>query len=799
MILETKQQAEVQSVGTEETIVMGITDNQSKIQFLLSENTYSDPIGSLIRESVSNSLDAHVEAGVTEPIIVSLGPDKTGNWWFKTQDFGTGISPDRMRNVIAKYGETTKDTSANQLGCMGLGAKAPLAYTDMFYFDTNYEGIRYKYLMRKGDEGHEIDLLFSVPTTERNGTTVEVALKNNSYSEKDLFHNKICEQLCYFEGVYFQDSFMNIRNEDITIIKHEDWKYSTLSTDSRLHLCLDNVYYPLDFHKLGIDTINIPIGLNFKVSEGIIPIPNRESIRLTPHIKQLIMGKIKKVADYFANLYNEKVGTEHENFLDFYEAYTGTNEHVEVQNIGFDISSIGKHSHIELEKPKLKGIQVLDLKKTIGIRELEDMFAEYRISARIAYDKFTTKDTDSRIWELVRSRKTVILSDELPTKVMQDWLKYKYPNSYIVSKRGGYFRRLGKLSSLKFYSSQFRSNEDSYISILGLKRSQISTWRQAIQEYQEIQKSLVSNFIPISSIIPSQEWLEQRAKNRKVAISQRASKEQIYPWVNYPSYKQGENPCIFKKIDKPPMIKDLHKLPALMIYSTEKKDLYPIYLLDKNKVSKIVPMLVSKTDYDKLEKYEIHNWLSIDKFMKGKTKPFSRYCTAFVISKMIKDHDHFFKNFKYIENLRRDVVATAEELEKYAKKVPSYVDDDFLESMIEICEKYNLWDYSIYGQYLKFKNEILPIFDFLKFLKTGSYNTISPDSIVLSVEVLKGRKFRLDYKNYVSSSTKPVDIVDPDEEELEDEETGEDWNTDEDDEDTDYSVLPEEDEVEDLI
>jgi hypothetical protein len=56
-----------------------------------------------------------------------------------------------------------------------------------------------------------------------------------------------------------------------------------IANDSNLHLCLDNVYYPLDYTKLGINTLTVPIGLKFSLSDGIFT--QIESIRYTSEAK----------------------------------------------------------------------------------------------------------------------------------------------------------------------------------------------------------------------------------------------------------------------------------------------------------------------------------------------------------------------------------------------------------------------------------------------------------------------------------------------------------------------------------
>lgn len=120
MILTGAKAADVLSTGSEDSIDMSIdTADQGVLMMILSESLYKDPVGSLIREWTSNALDAHTEAGITEPIIVALKRDEQYNYWFKVTDVGTGMSPERIINVISKYAASTKRTSDKYLGAFG--------------------------------------------------------------------------------------------------------------------------------------------------------------------------------------------------------------------------------------------------------------------------------------------------------------------------------------------------------------------------------------------------------------------------------------------------------------------------------------------------------------------------------------------------------------------------------------------------------------------------------------------------------------------------------------------------------
>jgi hypothetical protein len=83
---------------------------------------------------------------------------------------------------------------------------------------------------------------------------------------------------------------------DFFIMRHEYFQFSEISREKFLHICLDNVYYPIDFKKLGIDSINLPVGLRFSLSDGIFPTPNREAIRYTQEAKDVIIKRLEQAS-----------------------------------------------------------------------------------------------------------------------------------------------------------------------------------------------------------------------------------------------------------------------------------------------------------------------------------------------------------------------------------------------------------------------------------------------------------------------------------------------------------------------
>ena len=110
-----REGSEVQTLGDVEKYKVSIDErNINHIVTILSSNLYSHPETSFLRETVSNAVDSHVEAGVTEPIIIT----RTSNT-ISIRDFGTGISPERFKDIYLNIGSSTKRESNDYIGSFG--------------------------------------------------------------------------------------------------------------------------------------------------------------------------------------------------------------------------------------------------------------------------------------------------------------------------------------------------------------------------------------------------------------------------------------------------------------------------------------------------------------------------------------------------------------------------------------------------------------------------------------------------------------------------------------------------------
>jgi hypothetical protein len=740
MILEQGKAAEVILDGVDESINMGIDAGSTAVLMnILSQGLYKDPIGSIVREWTSNALDSHVEAGVDEPVIVAIQKDDTYNWWFSVQDFGVGISPDRLENIISKYAASTKRNTNTMLGAFGLGLKSGLSYSDSFIFSTNYNGLETVYTMYKGEEGTKIDKLSEKPTTERNGSTFKIQIKG--FYDKAEFIRKCTQQLCYFEKVYF-DCGTDIVNERLEITKNPLWKHSTFSNDKYLHLSLDNVYYSLDYNRLGIDPVMIPIALCFNIGEGLQPTPPREDIMYTPTAKQLIKDRIKQVANYFVEKYNETV-TEAE---DIWTALKNIDPKQYEYNdfLIVQLEALKKHSSIEIKKPTVKGIVHNSLKQ---INEaIEHMYSPYQVRGQISNGRFNSKTVFSvnlnntkRILESPELKKTstnkYIRVKEKPNNIVIDYIKWLYPNDDVYFVYLDRARKLGKPK--RSYSGTYYLNTVDYRPLLNLDKFPKDTWRDRIIEFQSIEEKAAEVFYNIEEFVPSEEYLTYRKSMRKTASKTYVKKAEVR--LNWGKHSdKADAGAIFKdkEID---FVSDLHKRKHLTVYAVAGQE------ADLGQIScykHIKTCLFSERDYTKMKNETIHNWITIEKFMEGKTQPFKRLATALRIAKLRNTYYNVFNNYSEIALFSRELSNKLELVYKYWKKYHPYsIGEDAENAILSVAEEHNYWDNAVISE-LEELERLMPQISFI------GHITINSSTRPVIIDVLKYRKIKLNLEHY---------------------------------------------------
>lgn len=741
MIFQEQQLNKVIGLDKDSTVNMTIDEsNTKKLMAILSTNLYQDPIGSIIREYVSNALDTQREVGNNDPIKVRLVRENR-NFVFQVIDNGMGLSPERVENVFSKYLSSTKEKSIDQLGYYGLGSKSALSYTDSFHIHSRYEGKLYSYMMLKGEEGTELSLLDINDTTDKNGVTISITLKNDN--DYEIFLEKIQYQLCYFEGVFIETEYDDIDN-NFKIIKTEDWKYSEMNVDHNLHLCLDNVYYPLDFKKLGIEVINLPIGLNFSLRDGITPIPSREGFLYSPVIKEMILERLTKVSDYFINKWNEsmiQVET-------LEEGNNLKNNMGQILLYSEDILGLKKEIYVKVPKQlekfstiEMKGV-CLSLFPNLSVDKLYKnrsyMFDEYKVFGIFeggSYkSKFGSRNYDAEFVSLsyynIQSNHVILLPSNEALTISQikylRWLSGKnYETYYIIRKHSN--TKLGKYNRWEGYASNV------YRGILDLHKKPKNKWREIITEYQKFINSYTSEFEKIDIYDPEenklyQEFLEESKVERKKAKYN--TKEEItYSTLRYPATTRAKARFLTNS-DFTTKLFELRKMKALIVYSdmNDASIDESLFTLFRNN-NKLRLVVLSERNYQKLEKYQkenpIHNWININTFYNKKNRFLSRFLTKYLIDKVedIIDNPQLNPGTNILDNR---YVERGRKISDYIRIESSHnrwgdLDDNWLEDKLRLYYTNRWLDNNIIDDFIKHYTNIHR-FDFMDVINSGYTN-----------------------------------------------------------------------------
>lgn len=258
------------NISNEVEVVIG-QEESSKILTFLRDNIYESPKTALVKELLSNALDVHVENNVTRPIEITT-PNSFNNL-LVIRDFGTGLSPEFMSTKYTQVGLSTKNNSDSTLGGWGIGRLSPLAYTDVYYIDSFYQGTLYKYMLSIYDDGpkKKVSLLNlgEFATDESSGFKVSIPIKEEDYS---IIENIVKEHCRYLHS---QPPLINGQLATLVpkVLEGNGWYVTYAFEDCIVGLIggipnkIKNISdytntscnYNYTYNKLGL-VINIPIG-----------------------------------------------------------------------------------------------------------------------------------------------------------------------------------------------------------------------------------------------------------------------------------------------------------------------------------------------------------------------------------------------------------------------------------------------------------------------------------------------------------------------------------------------------------
>jgi len=172
-------------------------------------------------------------------------------------------------------------------------------------------------------------------------------------------------------------------------------------------------------------------------------------------------------------------------------------------------------------------------------------------------------------------------------------------------------------------------------------------------------------------------------------------------------------------------------------------------------------VIVAQATYDNLQKADLHNWITLDKFMEGKNRPFKTIATEFLIRDLIETYSATFKRIATVRDISTDLADKLQTLWEYHNsQYRSYADDNTKKAVVEHAIANNLFDQPTYLVY-KQVNEVFTKLKFLDaILDTMGYSNSRRDSpmMIAIVDLFKYHKHRVNLEHYKITLTEDAPL-----------------------------------------
>jgi hypothetical protein len=315
-----KTHLDIQHVGNLDGVRKRMTFDPDSVAHLMSVLTdlYSDTEKAVIREYSTNALDSHRRIGVNKPVQVTSPTEL--HRFFTVTDFGEGMDKDQLTDEFGSYGySSNRDTDATT-GMLGLGCKSGLSYTFQFTVTSRKDGVETLALVTREEDGAgAIEIIDTQVTSDPNGTTVEVPVKDvRSFTHKmDEFYQYWdtgdvlvdgVEPPCVWDAPIpedidwmvqaIQEKGITFRLDDDIVIRQD--------IPMGLTMVMGAVPYPVDVDTLGQDDAahlsytlrNWRCGMAVRVPIGCLDfVPNREQLNYTKRSKDAVATAVRFVQD----------------------------------------------------------------------------------------------------------------------------------------------------------------------------------------------------------------------------------------------------------------------------------------------------------------------------------------------------------------------------------------------------------------------------------------------------------------------------------------------------------------------
>ena len=273
-----------------------------------------------------------------------------------------------------------------------------------------------------------------------------------------------------------------------------------------------------------------------------------------------------------------------------------------------------------------------------------------------------------------------------------------------------------------------------------------------IKEYQYILSLIEESFTDLDAIDVPQSFIDSRKKIKVSATGVPTGKRlkiqgEIICKKGVPlaRYSGGRNCKFDSQLYK---LEELHKRKQVIVYAKHEDSLKldALYGMMQKQTMEVVTF--SDRELKIVDQLEIHNLTSYDKFMEGKNAPFKRMITSYLVNQLIEKNRYVFDKVKMIAYTSTDLASKLEKLVQYKRLNYVASDPALVKSMLAIAEEHNLFDPSIYTEYLEM-NALLERLYFLNPLcsRMGYYGSEDP-LCTLMTDLFKYHKHRVNFEHY---------------------------------------------------
>lgn len=310
---------------------------------VLSNSLYSMPKLAVIRETITNAVDAHKEASINEPVEVKYNYSDN---LLIVSDKGRGIPHDKIHEIYCTYGNSTKKNN-DSTGGFGLGCKSPFAVTNSFTVTNSNNGVKKTYILNKKDGIPEVISIKKGEDDSQSGLTVTIPFTNN---REDLskqirafvfyaginakLNGQQLETVNYTkEGMYYVHPYgagVNISTLGLYsygstfIIRYGCNLYNFALDDAKAAQNLKDLYEEWQnlLKSINVNSIKEFGTSLYYLSDNVLNVsanslditPNRESLRYTPKTITTITQLLQKEVDRLKESINTK------KWLDLYQS-----------------------------------------------------------------------------------------------------------------------------------------------------------------------------------------------------------------------------------------------------------------------------------------------------------------------------------------------------------------------------------------------------------------------------------------------------------------------------------------------